>query len=251
MPPAHWYTGLVVGIKELAPKVKSFELEIPEVVSFDFIAGQFITLDLPVGDKRLQRWRSYSISSAPAGTNKIELCIVHFDGGLGSTYFFDQVVVGTELKFKGPEGGFVLPEVIDQDVVMICTGTGIAPFRSMIWDIYLTGKTHRAIHLIFGTRRKEDILYALEWEWLMNNIPGFKFEVALSRESVSSGPEAGLLTKLHAGHVHPIYQAAYDTPRPDIHFYLCGWSKMIDEAVENLFGEIGFGREQIHFELYG
>ena len=123
MPPAHWYTGLVVGIKELAPKVKSFELEIPEVVSFDFKAGQFITLDLPVGDKRLQRWRSYSISSAPAGTNKIELCIVHFDGGLGSTYFFDQVVVGTELKFKGPEGGFVLPEVIDQDVVMICTGT--------------------------------------------------------------------------------------------------------------------------------
>jgi CDP-4-dehydro-6-deoxyglucose reductase len=116
---------------------------------------------------------------------------VHFDGGLGSTYFFDQVVVGTELKFKGPEGGFVLPEVIDQDVVMICTGTGIAPFRSMIWDIYHTGKTHRDIHLIFGTRRKEDILYALEWEQLMNNIPGFKFEVALSRNQLVQDRKPG------------------------------------------------------------
>ena len=44
MPPAHWYTGLVVGIKELAPKVKSFELEIPEVVSFDSVSYTHLTL---------------------------------------------------------------------------------------------------------------------------------------------------------------------------------------------------------------
>lgn len=244
--PTHWYTGIVSRITDLAPKTKSFSIEIPEVTAFNFKAGQFLTFDLPVGEKRLQRWRSYSIASAPDDTNVIELCIVHYDQGLGSSYFFNEVRVGTELKFKAAEGGFILPTTIDHDLVMICTGTGIAPFRSMVREIIQQHAAHKKIHLIFGTRTREDILYLDELQQWEDTMPGFKFDIALSRETRSPLP-----ANYHKGYVHPVYKTRYHVVRPDVHFYICGWTRMIDEAVENLFGEMGYSREQIHFELYG
>ncbi|MEP7322106.1 MAG: FAD-dependent oxidoreductase [Saprospiraceae bacterium] len=256
MPPAHWYTGIVTDVSDLAPRTKSFRIKIPEVQQFDFKAGQFITFDLPVGEKRLQRWRSYSIASAPGDSNEIELCLVHFEQGLGSTYFFKEISIGSELKFKAPEGGFILPGEIDHDLVMICTGTGIAPFRSMIRDIFHRNLTNRNIHLIFGTRKAEDILYLDEWKELSNSLPGFRFDIALSREDLNELRTGGFRARgisgnLHSGYVHPIYLKQYTVPRKDVHFYICGWSMMIDEAVENLFGELHYERNQIHYELYG
>jgi ferredoxin-NADP reductase len=247
MPLAHWYTGLVTDIREIAPEVRSFTLEVPETGVFYFKAGQFITFDLPVSEKRINRWRSYSIASPPGKSNVIELCIVRFEQGIGSSYFFNEITIGSSLKFKGPEGGFVLPDHIDHDLVLVCTGTGVAPFRSMLLDLKNNPRPHRDIHLIFGTRKQSDILYHEEFIQLQNELPGFTFDVALSRENLNGNP----VDYMHAGYVHPIYQKAYPLFRPDIHFYLCGWSQMIDEAVANLFVKMKFPREQIHYELYG
>lgn len=247
MPLAHWYTGLVTDIREIAPEVRSFTLEVPETDLFEFKAGQFITFDLPVSEKRINRWRSYSIASPPGKSNIIELCIVRFEQGIGSSYFFNEVSIGSSLKFKGPEGGFVLPDHIDHDLVLVCTGTGVAPFRSMLLDLKNNPRPHRDIHLIFGTRKQADILYHEEFIQLQNELPGFTFDVALSRENLNGNS----IEYMHAGYVHPIYQKAYPLFRPDIHFYLCGWSQMIDEAVANLFVKMKFPRGQIHYELYG
>ena len=63
--PITWYEGVVQKIAEEAPNVRRFWVEVPEKI--DFQAGQFVTMDLPIGDKRLQRWRSYSIANAPDG----------------------------------------------------------------------------------------------------------------------------------------------------------------------------------------
>ncbi|MBL7828789.1 MAG: hypothetical protein JNJ57_19290 [Saprospiraceae bacterium] len=237
-----WYQGIVKKITPLSPGVRSFLLEVPEVGSFDFKAGQFITFDLPIGEKRLQRWRSYSIADAPDGDNLLELCIVQSNPGLGSAYFFNEVNIGSELKFKGPDGGFVLPDVIEKDLVLICTGTGIAPFRSMLLDVQRSGKPHRNIHLIFGTRTESDILYRTELEELSRTMTGFTFDVALSRQSDWPGWK---------GYVHQVYLGKYQNARPDVAFYLCGWSNMIDEGVANLIVKLGYGRDQIHYELYG
>ncbi|HAD13286.1 MAG TPA: oxidoreductase, partial [Saprospirales bacterium] len=73
--PLLWYDGIVKKIENIAPNVRQFQLEVPGVDSFDFQAGQFVTMDLPIGEKRLQRWRSYSIANAPDGSNALELCI--------------------------------------------------------------------------------------------------------------------------------------------------------------------------------
>ncbi|GAB4492497.1 MAG: ferredoxin--NADP reductase [Saprospiraceae bacterium] len=240
--PTIWYEGLVKKSEPIAPQVNRFLLEIPEVKSFDFKAGQFITMDLPIGDKRLQRWRSYSIANAPDGSNVLEFCIVRSENGSATKYLFDEIQPGTALRFKGPDGGFVLPETIEKNLVLICTGTGVAPFRSMLLDLKNSGKAHRNIHLIFGTRREEDILYRAEFEELARTMPGFRYDVALSRQPDWPG---------YKGYVHQIYLEKYATARTDVDFYICGWSNMIDEAVANLLVKIGYDRSQIHYELYG
>ncbi len=129
--PTIWYDSIVKEIAPLAPNVRRFWLEVPGEQSFDFQAGQFVTMDLPIGEKRLQRWRSYSIANAPGAANLLEFCIVRSDEGVGSKYLFDEIHAGSMVRFKGPDGAVVLPEVLDKDLVFIRTGTGVAPFRSM------------------------------------------------------------------------------------------------------------------------
>jgi CDP-4-dehydro-6-deoxyglucose reductase len=238
--PTIWYDGLVKKTEPIAPNVKQFFLEMPDLQSFDFKAGQFVTMDLPIGEKRLQRWRSYSIANAPDGSNTLELCIVR--SGTGTQYLFDEVGPGSSLRFKGPDGGFVLPEQLDKDLVLICTGTGVAPFRSMLHDIANSGKPHRNIHLIFGTRTEDGILYRAEFEELARTMPGFRYDMALSQQPDWPG---------YKGHVHQIYMEHYRDVRPDVDFYLCGWSNMIDEAVAHLMIDLGYDRSQLHYELYG
>jgi len=240
--PTTWHEGIVRKITSIAPNVRHFQIEVQELQSFDFQAGQFITLDLPIGEKRLQRWRSYSIAHAPNSTNLLELCIVNAPEGLGTTYLFEEIQIGAILKFKGPDGGFVLPEKIEKDLVFVCTGTGIAPFRSMLQDLKNSGKAHRKLHLVFGTREASGILYRDEFEVLTRDMPEFQYDIALSRQADWAGRK---------GHVHPIYLEQYATSRPDVTFYLCGWSNMVDEAVANLILKLGYDRSQISYELYG
>lgn len=248
--PTTWYDANVIDIQPTtSPNTRRFWVEIPEVASFSFKPGQFVTMDLPIGEKRLQRWRSYSIASAPAESNQLEFCIVRLDGGKATEYLFDDVQVGSTLRFKGPDGGFVLPETIDHDMVMVCTGTGVAPFRSMLKYIQEQNIPHRGLHLIFGTRHAEGILYQEEFVELQKTLPGFRFSVALSRENNLDAQQFPF--EVQPGYVHSFYLHAYSTLRSDVKFYLCGWQNMVDEAVLNLFDKIGYDKRQIITELYG
>src|ERR1700710_1685986 len=137
-----WQTGKVIRIEQEAAATRRFWIQLPELSSFDFEPGQFVTLDLPIHEKPNKRWRSYSIASHPDGTNVIELVIVLLEGGLGTHYLFNHVDVGTEILLRGPQGVFTLPPIIDKDLFFICTGTGIAPFRSMVKYIQLHNIEH-------------------------------------------------------------------------------------------------------------
>lgn len=241
--PVKWFEAPIIKIEDASNNTKRFWVRVPENDPITFKAGQFVVMDLPIGDKRMQRWRSYSIANAPSEENKeLEFCIVRLENGAAGKYFFEEVKIGTVLKFKAPDGNFCLPETIDHDIVMVCTGTGVAPFRSMLWDIYKQKIPHQKIHLIFGTRYKEGILYQSEFETLKNLLPNFRYDVALSRAEDWNG---------YKGYVHQIYMEQYPTPKEDIKFYLCGWSKMIDDAVANLIVKMKYKPNQVVYELYG
>ena len=210
-----WRTGKVIKIENATALTRRFWIEVPEVESFDFKAGQFVTLDLPIHEQKNKRWRSYSIASAPDGTNVFELVIVFLEGGLGTTYLFNEVSVGSELTLRGPQGKFVLPETIAEDLYFICTGTGIAPFRAMSHFIHTHKSPHQEVHLIFGCRKLEDGLYVDELKELEKMEPGFHFHPCYSREN--EVPDGA-----HKGYVHPVYESLTEQGKKPAKFFLCG-----------------------------
>ena len=114
-----WRTGKVIRIENETPNTRRYWIQIPELEKFDFIPGQFITLDLPIHEKPNKRIRSYSIASWPDGTNVLELVIVLLEGGLGTTYLFNNIVVGSELTLRGPQGVFTLDDDdLQKDIIM-------------------------------------------------------------------------------------------------------------------------------------
>src|SRR6478672_13053664 len=107
-----WRTGKVIKLEDVTSSTRRFWIQITDLEKFDFKPGQFVTLDLPIHEKKNKRWRSYSIASSPDGTNVIELVIVFLEGGAGTTYIFNEVSEGSELTLRGPQGVFVLPDTI-------------------------------------------------------------------------------------------------------------------------------------------
>ena len=234
-----WLTGKVIRIENEAGDTKRFWIDVPSLTSFDFIPGQFVTFDLPIHERSNKRWRSYSIASWPDGKNVFELVIVLDKLGTGTHYLFEEVHVGSELKFRGPQGVFIMKEPLDKDIYLICTGTGIAPFRSMIHHIKNETIPHKNIFLIFGCRTKDSLLYYDELKELMKTMPGFHYIPTLSREQWDG----------HSGYVHTIYESLCTERKPAI-FFLCGWKGMIDEATERII-EMGYEKKFIHSEIYG
>jgi glycine betaine catabolism B len=234
-----WRKGQVIKIENETADTKRFWIQVPELERFDFEPGQFITFDLPIHEKPNKRWRSYSIASWPDGTNVFELVIVLDKNGLGTPYLFNEVVVGSELTFRGAQGVFTLKHPIENDVVMICTGTGIAPFRSMVNYLHLHNTERKNIYLVFGCRTKDTLLYYNELKELETKMPGFTYIPTLSREQWEG----------KSGYVHPIYEELCADKRP-INFFLCGWKGMIDEAKARITA-MGYDRKAIHQEIYG
>lgn len=121
--------------------------------------------------------------------------------------------------------------------MMICTGTGIAPFRSMAHHIKNHNIPHNKICLIYGTRTQKDLLYYDELKNL--GLENFEYIPTLSREQWDG----------RTGYVHPIYEELCANKQPAL-FLLCGWKVMIDEAKKRIL-EMGYDRKSIHQELYG
>lgn len=257
MPPQPWRTGKVIRIEDETPSTRRYWIQVPELESFDFTPGQFVTLDLPIHEKPARRWRSYSIASWPDGTNVFELVIVLLEGGAGTTFIFNEVKVGHEFTFRGPQGVFVLPETIDRDLFFICTGTGVAPFRAMSHHILNHNVPHQNIYLIFGCRKFGDCLYGAELKELGAKVTSFNYIPTFSREEPANQDHL-----IRTGYVHAVYEdicknnltgETNENGGPIVkpaYFYLCGWKNMIDEAKKRI-QELGYDRKAIHQELYG
>ncbi len=202
---------------------------------FNFIPGQFVQIKIK------DIVRSYSIASYHPNENLFELLIVKLDGGRMTKYLFEELKEGDAIQIKGPLGKFILPEKIVSDILFICTGTGLAPFRSMLQSILYKKNSHQKIYLIFGTRTVKDLLCQNEMKKYEEIIDDFKYIPTLSREEWDG--EKGYV---HSKYIKLINEKNLNNPI----FYLCGWRDMIKEARFNL-KELGFDSKSIKLEIYG
>jgi len=236
--PYQFFDCNVIDVIDESDVVKRYVIKFPDEVSFSFKAGQFVMLDLPIASKVTNR--AYSIASAPADNNTFELAIVKNPDGIGTPYIFDHIKTGSMVKCTKALGKFGLPENIETDLCFVCTGTGIAPLRSMSHYIFEKNIPHKNIYLVFGNRWVKDILYRKEMEELAGKYKEFKFIPVLSRDN--PGWTGG------RGYVHPVYEELFSDKRSAL-FYVCGWPDMIKEARHRIEA-MGYDRKQIKFELY-
>ena len=169
----------------------------------------------------------------------MELLIVLNPQGTGTPFLFNEVKVGSELTLRGPQGVFTLKNPLVKDIYLICTGTGVAPFRSMLQHIHHQDIPHQKLTLIYGCRKKNNLLYYDELMQLQKDMEGFTYIPTLSREEWEG----------RSGYVHDIYEELCKHNAPAT-FYLCGWREMIDEAKQRII-QMGYEKKDIHLELYG
>ncbi|MBP6403169.1 MAG: oxidoreductase [Bacteroidia bacterium] len=237
--PYEYQECTIVDIQQVSDHARIFIIQFPDQHTFQFRPGQFVMLNLPLNSKYTNR--AYSIASPPAANNRIELVISLKATGKGTHFLWEHVEIGSIiLVSKKALGKFALPENLDRDLCFISTGTGIAPLRSMLLDLFATNKAHGRIHLIFGNRYEKDILYRNEFELLQKSHPEFNFIPVLSREN------PGWAGKI--GYVHPVYEELYQDKKP-AYFYVCGWGEMIKETRMRLQA-MGYEKEFIRFETY-
>jgi ferredoxin-NADP reductase len=228
------HTAKLLEWRELAPDVRHFVFEVPEVESLSYQPGQFVSLTHPIGGKLITR--AYSISSLPEG-NRFALCLNKVQDGHFSPHLF-SMSAGDSVGLKGPLGTFVWRRPF-ADAFLVATGTGMAPMRAMILD-ELAREGDSRVTLILGARYPQGLLYGEEMQDLAERYPRFRYLPTLTRP-----PEAwsGRTGRVQA-HLYAELEGV-ETPQ----VYLCGMKEMVDDIRATLKAR-GFDRKQIVSEKF-
>jgi ferredoxin-NADP reductase len=224
----------------LSDFTRHLELSVTNAHRFSFVPGQWLSLKAttPGGEEMT---RAYSIASPP-GNGRVALCLNRVQEGFMSNYLFG-LVEGAEITFQGPFGNFILHPPM-RDTIFIATGTGIAPFRSMLHWLLADPKRHggKELWLLFGARIERDLYYADEFNFLSSVHANFHFLPTLSRAT----PEWRGLRGYVQEHVKEIVG---ERSSEEMHAYICGLDRMV-KANRDLLKCMGWDRTSIRYEKY-
>jgi ferredoxin-NADP reductase len=227
----------VIESRPLASDVRHLALEIPGIERFQFVAGQYVCLSIPLEDGVEDRY--YSIASPPRGDNRFELCVATSDNAGGRA--LAALVAGDELLCWGPGGHFALRDPL-RDSLFIGTGTGVAPLRSMILSILnAPHRDEKRIALLLGARTPEKLLYRDEMERLASDVENFDFWPTLTRA------DGGWLGRRGRVLVHLADALSGRHNETDV--YLCGQPEMVSEVREQLLSA-GLDEDALFYEKY-
>jgi ferredoxin-NADP reductase len=229
-------TAQLTGSRSLSPLTKHLEFEIEGRLAF--VPGQWLSLRQPTPDGE-EITRAYSIASPPDG-NRFALCLNRVQDGFMSNYLCD-LEVGAEISGQGPFGNFILRPPL-HDTIFIATGTGIAPYRSMLQWLFADESRHqnKQFWLLFGSRHEEDIYYHEEFLRLAAAHRNFDYVPTLSQGGANWKGQRGYVQE----HVPAIVNG-----RTDMHAYICGLDKMVS-ANRELLKVLGWDRKAILYEKY-
>ena len=238
------FPARLVEARPLGPRVRHLVFARADERPFAFEAGQWVQLILPLTDEKGRALRrSYSLASAPDGSERFELAVTKVDGGPGSSWLH-ALVPGAVVDVKGPAGTFTRSLETAAPSLFIATGTGVAPFRGMIHDALGKGRTE-PLWLLFGVRTPDEYLFRDELEALAVRQPCLRLVPSLSRPPPGWSGRTGYV-QTHVKALWAELSAAHGEPRA----YICGVKKMLNAAREVLRVELGVDRKRVHLEAY-
>lgn len=228
IPKPQKFTSRLASIEKISGKVYLERFELIEPKEITFFAGQTVMLYVAPGINR-----AMSITSPPS--EKTSITLVHDVSPMGVySKWALSAKVGDSMEFMGPLGNFVAYKESPRRKVFVATGTGIAPFRSMILDMPLD-----TITLYWGLRHEEDIFWQKEFDQLSHTYPNFRFVLTLSKPSP--------LWTGKRGHVQNHIFSKQNLSNSD--YYVCGSKVMVDDMRARLKTS-GVPDAQAKFELF-
>ena len=211
----------VTTIQRPTTDVALLTLQLPATETFRFHAGQYIEVILKDGKRR-----SYSMANAPHSASALELHIRHLSGGLFTDHVFGAGATAMKereiLRLEGPFGSFFLREDSQLPIVMLASGTGFAPIKSIV-EHMVHQNINRPITLYWGGRRPSDLYMNELVEQWSKTIPGFTYVPVIS----DALPEDGWTGR--TGFVHRAVMQDF----PDLsgyQVYACGAPVVVDSA---------------------
>lgn len=226
----------VKGFQMLTPTV--FEVTFDTEQPFQFKAGQFISVVIPgAGPNGRDLRRAYSIASNPE-KRPVELCVKLVPDGPGTNYLA-KLRPGDVFRGFAPYGAFVYKPKPGRHVCFIATGTGIAPFRSMVLSEKFQNSPPVSTSCLLGVREEAELLYTQDFELMK----GVRWVPAVSRPC--TGEWKGFCGRV----TDYLRSLGEDYPWLETDYYLCGGGAMIDE-VKQLLKDKGVTKESIHQEVY-
>jgi ferredoxin-NADP reductase len=236
------FTLTLKSATKITPSVLHMAFVLENETPLEFTPGQFITFHWEEEPGKLIQ-RSYSIATIPGETNAIEIAVSPFEGGAGTRLLFG-LQPGDKIQTTGPFGRLTLREERPERYILVATGTGITPYRSMLPELAKRiNETKLKTVVLLGVQSHQDLLYGEDFLRFATEHSNFDFYAYYSRR----WPDK-LAAHERKGHVQAAFPELHLSPSTDI-VYLCGNPNMIDDAFIKL-REIGFETAQVRREKY-
>lgn len=214
------------SLQFLSDDVVEVVLCTPPASRLEYLPGQYVDI---IGKDGLRR--SYSIANEPREDGEITLQIRKVEQGTMSQYWFEEAKVNDLLRMEGPLGTFYLRNSNVSQLILLATGTGIAPVKAMLEQLVATPEVnaYSHIHLYWGGRTEKDIY----WQPGFESLP-LTFTPVLSRSPDWQGRK-GYIQQAVIDDAHNLSDAVV---------YACGSEAMIHSAHEQL---VAAGLNNKHF----
>ncbi|AEE51161.1 2Fe-2S iron-sulfur cluster-binding protein [Haliscomenobacter hydrossis] len=251
-------------VKEIRPETSdavTVFFNIPEDIKSEFAykAGQYLTLKFSINGKEVRR--AYSMCSSPLEQD-IAVTVKKVKKGVVSTYINENLEVGQTVDVMQPDGRFTPALNPDQrkTYYLFGAGSGITPLMSILQTI-LEEEPQSAVHLLYGNRNEESILFKDLLDQLLK-----RYEGQLSVTHTLSQPKRekpkglsglfakgtvsweGLTGRIDANSINRFLLDHPNNAR-EADYFICGPGPMID-AVEKAVHTLGIDKKHIHVEHF-
>ena len=242
----HWFgtsrfkrRARVTSVEALTPTgTVQIGFEVADGEPFEFLPGQFVGIEAHFEGRGYRR-SPYFILSDPANAPRFDLLVRVVPDGPLSLYLAD-LKPGDEVLFRGPTGRSMVPRFDDRELVLMATGTGVAPLISLARHLFATDYPH-PISLWWGLRLVDDICLTDELDALAAAHPDrFRYAITLSQPPAGWTGLSGRL-----GDSIPPLRETLGGKR----YYLVGNGAMLEEMALAL-SDLGVVQQYIYKEPY-
>lgn len=231
MPPAARHQAVVTAVRPLNALVTHLALQIPDAGPLNYLPGQYMNVVLPDGTTR-----SFSMAAIPRG-NRLDFQIRQIEGGSFTQGMLQRMRAGDKLEVDLPLGGFFLHAEDERPLLMVATGTGIAPIKAILESL-MDHPDCPPVSLYWGGRTAADLFLLDQIRTWGKRLFEFNFVPVLSRADAAWEGRRGYVQEAVAADFDDLAEHA---------IYLCGSPAMISEAKLN-FIDRGASVEHIYSE---